>query len=451
MEPYDAASASERARELRASLSARRDVEAMLAEASATREAAVAHADAIIVEAQQLSDQLLREIRAEAERISLEARQHAESIVALARAEAEDITREARAAAEGVRARAEAQIDEHRKRVRAELTEQVTREVADQSRREFTKIHEQQQGMIGDLEASVRILGVSLEAAVANITEMLAALDSLRTHSSESLGEMPMSGRLGWQPGGSGERPAGPVSVSTQAPPRAPAPAPAPVQAPTTAPAQAPTQVSAAMADPGDFAPNHQQIASGHPAVEQRRADEVAEETAGVSAEMYTQMPAESAIHDPRDEAAATPAEVSVDRWAPEAPRTVHLLDVLADLDHGLGRSGKPAIQAAGDDGDPPRTATEAYLRSSRLEHEDPPLPAVDDTAVGARYALDGMRGAERIRARIEEAAAAPTEPMAGSASEDAGAVDADAEARNGAAAAEAAQTGKPLGWLFRS
>ncbi len=34
--------------------------------------------------------------------------------------------------------------------------------------------------MIGDLEASVRILGVSLEAAIANIGEMLGALDSLR-------------------------------------------------------------------------------------------------------------------------------------------------------------------------------------------------------------------------------------------------------------------------------
>ena len=61
--------------------------------------------------------------------------------------------------------------------------------MAEQSRRELARVHERQQAMIGDLEASVRILGVSMEAAVANIAEMLGALDSLRTHTAESLGE----------------------------------------------------------------------------------------------------------------------------------------------------------------------------------------------------------------------------------------------------------------------
>jgi hypothetical protein len=189
MEPNDAASTSARAQELRASLGARREVEAMLAEASATREAAVADADAIIEEAQQVSDQLLRESRADAERTTSEARVRAEGVVARAREEAEEITRQARAAADAVRARAEAQVEEHRKRVRAELTEQVTREVTEQSRRELTRLHERQQSMIGDIEASVRILGVSMEAATANISEMLGALDSLRAHSTESLGD----------------------------------------------------------------------------------------------------------------------------------------------------------------------------------------------------------------------------------------------------------------------
>ena len=183
------ASTSARAQELRASLGTRREVEALLAEASATREAAVADADAVIEEAQQVSEQLLRESRTEADRATTDARLRAEGVVARARDEAEDITRQARAAADAVRARAEAQVEEHRKRVRAELTEQVTREVAEQSRRELARLHEGQQAMIGDLEASVRILGVSMEAATANIAEMLSALDSLRAHSAESLGE----------------------------------------------------------------------------------------------------------------------------------------------------------------------------------------------------------------------------------------------------------------------
>ncbi len=189
MEPNDATSTSARAQELRASLGTRREVEALLAEASATREAAVADADAVIEEAQQVSEQLLRESRTEADRTATEARQKAEGVVSRAREEAEDITRQARAAADAVRARAEAQVEEHRKRVRAELTEQVTREVAEQSRREMTRLHERQQAMIGDIEASVRILGVSMESATANISEMLGALDNLRAHAAESLGE----------------------------------------------------------------------------------------------------------------------------------------------------------------------------------------------------------------------------------------------------------------------
>jgi cell division septum initiation protein DivIVA len=189
MEPNDAAGMGARAHELRASLGTRREVEALLAEASATREAAVADADSIVEEAQQVSDQLMRESRTEADRVATDARERAEGLVGRARGEAEDITRQARAAADAVRARAEAQVEEHRRRVRAELREQVTREVGEQSRRELARVHERQQAMIGDLEASVRILGVSLESAVTTISEMLGALDSLRIHTAESLGE----------------------------------------------------------------------------------------------------------------------------------------------------------------------------------------------------------------------------------------------------------------------
>jgi cell division septum initiation protein DivIVA len=347
MEPNEATSTSTRAQELRASLGARREVEALLAEASATREAAVADADAIIEEAQQVSDQLMRESRTEAERTTADARQRAEGLVGRARTEAEDITRQARAAADAVRARAEAQVEEHRKRVRAELTEQVTREVAEQSRRELARVHERQQAMIGDLEASVRILGVSMEAAVANIAEMLAALDSLRTHTAESLGDstLPM----------------------------------------TTAPRHA---------EDGDD---------------------------------------DNSLDDESEEDDEDP-----DRDGGRAPRSGHLVDVLADLDN----------TSRVDDEGPPRTATEAFLRSAHIDHGDPPLPPMDDAEVGARYARDAMRSNGRPQGGDEETLdVVPERDSARQAGRD---------GRNGADERPSSDdgtegSGKPLGWLFRS
>ena len=73
-------------------------------------------------------------------------------------------------------------MEEYRRRVRAEVTEQVTRQVTEQSRRDLAAVRAQSRDVIGDLEASVRILGVSLESAVTNIADMLAALEALRSH-----------------------------------------------------------------------------------------------------------------------------------------------------------------------------------------------------------------------------------------------------------------------------
>jgi hypothetical protein len=341
MEPNEATSTSTRAQELRASLGARREVEALLAEASATREAAVADADAIIEEAQQVSDQLMRESRSEAERTTADARLRAEGLVGRARTEAEDITRQARAAADAVRARAEAQVEEHRKRVRAELTEQVTREVAEHSRRELARVHERQQAMIGDLEASVRILGVSMEAAVANIAEMLAALDSLRTHTAESLGD-------------------------------------------TTLPMTTP--------------PRH----------------------------------AEDEADDDSVEDDAEGDDEEADRESGRAPRSGHLVDALADLDN---------VTRLDDEDGPPRTATEAFLRSAHIDHGDPPLPPMDDTEVGARYARDAMRANGRAQSGADEETldvVPEREP--------------GRQANGGSSSDDGAEaSGKPLGWLFRS
>lgn len=192
MESNDATvSPSTRAAELRASLGARREAEELLAEASATRRAAAADADAIVAEAQQLAGEVLAEARAAADRLIAEAGERAEAVLAEARAEADAAAREARAASDEVRARAEAEIEEHRRRVRTEVTAQVTRELQERNRAELARQQDRQEAVVGDLEASVRILGVSLDSAAAHVTEMLGALADLRAHPDEHPADHP--------------------------------------------------------------------------------------------------------------------------------------------------------------------------------------------------------------------------------------------------------------------
>jgi hypothetical protein len=311
----------------------------MLAEASATREAAVADADAIIEEAQQVSDQLLQESRTEAERVTSEARVRAEGLVSRARTEAEDIARQARAAADAVRARAEAQVEEYRRRVRAELMEQVTREITEQSRRELARVHERQMSMIGDLEASVRILGVSMESAVGNISEMLGALDSLRVHAAESLGD---------------------AGVPMNTPPRHAEPLDHLIRSTTDA-----------RIDGGP----------GEPEAE-ATAEEDAEVEDPAEPEADSSVPESEAVHEPAEE---VPGRASDDGSGEPS-------DVAAVAD----------AQEPPDEG-PPLTATEAFLRSAHLDHGDPPLPPMDDADVGARYARDAMRATARARTRRDQ------------------------------------------------
>jgi hypothetical protein len=185
MEAIDASlgsgDATTRAQELRASLGARRDAEGLLAEAGRIRQDAASAADAIVAEAQQLSEQLVAESRRAAQQVTVEARERADSILARARIEAEEVTERARAAADAIRSAAEADIEEHRRRVRAEVTAQVTRDLTEQHRIAEERANERSEALISDLEASVRILGVSLESALANVSELLGSLEGLRS------------------------------------------------------------------------------------------------------------------------------------------------------------------------------------------------------------------------------------------------------------------------------
>lgn len=173
--------ATTRAQELRANLGARQDAEAMLAEASRIRQDAASAADAMVEEAQQLSEQLVAESRRTAEQVTGEARERADGVLARARMEAEEVAERARATADAIRSAAETDIEEHRRRVRAEVTAQVTLDLTEQHRLAEAKAQEQSEAAISDLEASVRILGVSLESALANVSELLGSLEVLRT------------------------------------------------------------------------------------------------------------------------------------------------------------------------------------------------------------------------------------------------------------------------------
>lgn len=172
--------ATSRAQELRASLGARQQAETLLAEAGKIRQDAAMAADALVEEAQKLSEQLLAESRRAAEQVAVEAREHADAVVSQARAEAEELAGQARANADALRAAAEAEIEEHRRRVRAEVTAQVTQELTEQHRAAEAAAREESEALVSDLEASVRILGVSLEAARANVSELLGSLETMR-------------------------------------------------------------------------------------------------------------------------------------------------------------------------------------------------------------------------------------------------------------------------------
>lgn len=173
--------ATTRAHELRASLGARQEAEALLAEAGRIRQDAASAADAMVAEAQQLSEQLVAESRQTAEQITGDARERADDVLTRARTEAEAVAERARATADAIRSAAETEIEEHRRRVRAEVTEQVTRDLTEQHRLAEERAHERSEALISDLEASVRILGVSLESALANVSGLLGSLEVLRS------------------------------------------------------------------------------------------------------------------------------------------------------------------------------------------------------------------------------------------------------------------------------
>ena len=108
------------------------------------------------------------------------------------------------------------------------------------------------------------------------------------------------------------------------------------------------------------------------------------------------------------------------------------------------------ADEAVDDDEAPPRTATEAFLRSAHIDHGDPPLPPLDDADVGARYARDAMRATAQARSRRDEDTLDVTPDAEPDGDPDPDGVRDEVVERD-SGGDEAATSGKPLGWLFRS
>lgn len=329
MEANDASSgsgdATTRAQELRASLGARQDAETMVAEASRIRQEAVAAADALVDEAQQLSTQLVAESRAAAEQETADARERSDAMLARARTEAQELADRARATADAIRAKAEADVEEHRRRVRAEVTEQVTRELTETHRVEVAAAREQSDALISDLEASIRILGVSLESANANVSELLGTLGNLRSSTDGS--PVPthvarVSDLLDV------ERPAEPTTERVEA----------------AEPAEPAVDVHA---DDGDEPPAPPPASL--PAVEEESYD-----------------------HGNPAPATTVPSPVSQFRAEPEEPEGATDVAAVDEAEPSGGRRASSPVDALFEDtsGNRPRTATEAFLTSSSLEVE---------------------------------------------------------------------------------
>ena len=102
------------------------------------------------------------------------------------------------------------------------------------------------------------------------------------------------------------------------------------------------------------------------------------------------------------------------------------------------------------DEDDPPRTATEAFLRSAHIDHGDPPLPPFDDAEVGARYVRDAHAARPRPLLRDRAAERSPDEGTLEvlPAKERVGVRD---DRASGDDDADRDSAGRPLGWLLRS
>ncbi|WP_372728597.1 hypothetical protein [Nocardioides sp.] len=179
---------------MRASLTARGDAEALLAEASQARRAAASDAEAMVAEAEALAEQLVAEAKEVSARASGEARERSEGILSRARQEAAEITSAAKAELEELHRT----VDEERLRLRAEV------------RAELEATRDRSLALADDIETRVGSLRPTFQRALDSIGELVSVAEKLREEANSiELSETPA--------------PSVPVaaaaSASTQAPP----------------------------------------------------------------------------------------------------------------------------------------------------------------------------------------------------------------------------------------
>ena len=137
----------ERAQEMRAGLAVRRQAEALLAEAGELRKRAASDADTMVADAELLANELVSEARADADRLVAAGQERADGILARARAEADEIREE---------------MEQERDRLREAAAAAVSADVE--------RAHQ-----------SLTTAGPALDSAVSAVSDVLAALEVLRS------------------------------------------------------------------------------------------------------------------------------------------------------------------------------------------------------------------------------------------------------------------------------
>lgn len=162
----------ERAESFRATLGARQEADAILAEVAEVRRRASEDAERLIAQAEALAEELARQARAAAEQTTAEARERADGILALARESAELVAEQARRDAEAARS-------------------QLAAELEAENRERLHGVRHRAEELLAGIDVVVRGLGSALQQAEGSVFEMERSLTHLRDDAIARLPETP--------------------------------------------------------------------------------------------------------------------------------------------------------------------------------------------------------------------------------------------------------------------
>lgn len=162
----------DRAESFRATLGARQEADAILAEAAQVRRQAGVDAERLVAEAETLAAELTQQARSSAEQVTAEARERADGILAQARESADRLRVQARADAEAAR-------------------EQFLAELEAENRERLHGVRQRAEELLAGIETVVRGLGSTLQQAEGSVSEMERSLHQVRSDAVERLPETP--------------------------------------------------------------------------------------------------------------------------------------------------------------------------------------------------------------------------------------------------------------------